>query len=61
MLPARVDFLTENYGLPSEKCSLLVMGADDDEVARASGAASIMATRNRLDLQTKDFVIVTGG
>lgn len=61
VLPARVDFLTENYGLPSEKCSLLVMGADDDEVARASGAASIMATRNRLDLQTKDFVIVTGG
>ena len=61
VLPARVDFLTENYGLPSEKCSLLVMGADDDEVARASGAASIMATKNRLDLQTKDFVIVTGG
>lgn len=61
VLPARVDFLTENYGLPSEKCSLLVMGADDDEVARASGAASIMATRNLLDLQTKDFVIVTGG
>ena len=35
VLPARVDFLIDNYGIQREKCDLLIMGADDDEVERA--------------------------
>lgn len=61
VLPARVDFLVENYGLPREKCGLLVMGADDDEVMRASGPSVREATRNRFGFSEDDFVVVTGG
>ena len=61
VLPARVDFLIENYGLPREKCDLLVMGADDDEVARASNPSVRKATRDRLGFSSDDFVVVTGG
>lgn len=61
VLPARVDFLVENYGLPPEKCSLLVMGADDEEVARASDPAVRKAVRARLGFSEEDFVVVTGG
>ena len=60
-LPARVEFLEENYGLPKEKCQLLVMGADDDEVNRASGSASIVKTKKRFGYAGNDFIIVTGG
>ena len=35
VVPARVDFLKEMYGLPAHKCDLLVMGADDDAVEKA--------------------------
>ena len=61
VLPARVDFLVENYGLPREKCSLLVMGADDDEVARASRPEVRAAVRSRFGFSGSDFVVVTGG
>ena len=61
VLPARVEFLEENYGLPKEKCQLLVMGADDDEVNRASGSASIVKTKKRFGYAGNDFIIVTGG
>ena len=30
VLPARVDFLINEYKLPKNKVELLVMGADDD-------------------------------
>lgn len=61
VLPARVDFLVENYDLPREKCSLLVMGGDDDEVSRASDATKVAETKKRLGFTGDDFVIVTGG
>lgn len=32
VLPIRVDFLIEMYGIPKEKCELLVLGADDELV-----------------------------
>ena len=35
VLPARVDFLVNEYKLPKEKVSLLVMGADDEAVQKA--------------------------
>lgn len=61
VLPARVDFLEENYKLPKEKCELLVMGADDDEVNRASNPASVAESKRRFGYTSDDFVIVTGG
>lgn len=61
VLPARVDFLVENYGLPRQKCSLLVMGGDDDEVMRASDEAKLAETRDKLNITNGDFLIVTGG
>lgn len=61
VLPARVDFLVENYGLPREKCDLLLMGADDDEVSRASDPAVRTAVRERFGFAEDDFVVVTGG
>lgn len=61
VLPARVDFLVGNYGLPREKCGLLVMGADDGEVSRASDPAVRSAVRERFGFSKDDFVVVTGG
>lgn len=61
VLPARVDFLVENYGLPRRKCDLLVMGADDDEVERASDPRVRAAVRERYGVTDSDFLVVTGG
>lgn len=61
VLPARVDFLIENYRLPRDRCDLLIMGADDDEVQRADCPTVRNATRYRLGFTEDDFVIVTGG
>lgn len=61
VLPARVDFLVENYGLPRQKCSLLVMGGDDDEVKRASDETKVAETKKKFCFEDSDFVIVTGG
>ena len=40
VLPVRVDFLKNVYGLPAEKCELLVMGADDELVKKAKESGS---------------------
>lgn len=61
VLPARVDFLREMYGLPNEKCKLLVMGADDDLINKASRYDSIKAIRNKFNILDDDFLIVSGG
>lgn len=61
VLPARVDFLKDVYGLPSEKCELLVMGADDDRVAAASEPAVRKATRERYGIEDGEFLLMTGG
>lgn len=61
VLPARVDFLVENYGIRREQCDLLVMGADDEEVSRASSAKNRIETRTALGISESDFLVVTGG
>lgn len=61
VLPARVDFLKDIYNLPNEKCELLVMGADDEEVKRAGTLANQQRVRNELGIAEDDFLIVTGG
>lgn len=61
VLPARVDFLKNVYGLPEEKCELLVMGADDDEVKKAKKPEVRAEKRKEYGLTDSDFVIMTGG
>lgn len=61
VLPARVDFLKDVYKLPTKKCELLVMGADDDEVDRAGTIENQQRIRNELGISKDDFLIVTGG
>lgn len=59
VLPARCDFLKEIYNAPSNKVELLVMGADDELVEKASLAKN--ETRQRYHINEQDFLIVTGG
>lgn len=59
VLPARVDFLKEMYGLPANKCELLVMGADDELVEKVKSTRD--SIRNRYGIQEQDFLVVTGG
>lgn len=61
VLPARVDFLIDVYGLPKDKVELLVMGADDEIVNDAVKLGNIIKTRREFNISEKDFLIVTGG
>ncbi len=61
VLPARVDFLTDMYGLPKHKVELLVMGADDDCVKAANDSTVRLQKRKEYGLSDDDFVVVTGG
>lgn len=61
VMPARVDFLTELYGLDPAQCSLLVMGADDDMVEKAADPDVQRRTRDQYNIAVDDFLIVTGG
>ena len=61
VLPARVDFLSEMYGLPSDKCELLVMGVDDDEVNRAIESNIGSQIRKKYGLSDNEVLIMTGG
>lgn len=61
VLPARVDFLADEYDLPREKIELLIMGADDESVQ----AAAVPEVRNRIrekyNIAEDDFLIMNGG
>ncbi len=61
VLPLRVNFLHEVYGINMNKIDLLVMGADDDLVKVAKSNQSMIETRNRYKINQSDFLIVTGG
>lgn len=61
VLPARVDFLTDVYGLPKEKCELLVMGADDELVEKAKSSGARARIRERYGIKDDDFLVMTGG
>ena len=61
VLPARVDFLINEYKLPREKVELLVMGADDERVEEASKPEVRQGIREKYGLADDDFVIMTGG
>ena len=61
VLPVRVDFLKNVYGLPADKCELLVMGADDELVERAKTSGARERIRKQSGIKNDDFLIVTGG
>lgn len=61
VLPARVDFLIDIYGLPKEKCELLVMGADDELVEKSNAGIETKKLREKYGIKNTDFLIVTGG
>ena len=61
VLPARVDWLIDMYKLPTDKCELLVMGADDDKVAEAKQVGIRESIREKYGIAEDDFLIMTGG
>ncbi len=61
VLPARVNFLTDIYGLPKEKCSLLVMGADDELVKKNGRAECRKQLAQELGIREDDFIVISGG
>lgn len=61
VLPARVDFLKDIYGIPADKIELLVMGAEDDKVEEALNLQLRKEMRTKFNINEEDFLIVTGG
>lgn len=61
VLPARVDFLVNEYKLPKEKVELLVMGADDEAVEKALCSDARKRLREKYAVGDGEFLIMTGG
>ncbi len=61
VLPARVDFLADVYGIRRDKIELLVMGADDENIEMISDPWIRTGIREKLGLAEDDFVVMTGG
>lgn len=61
VLPARVDFLINEYKIPKDKVELLVMGADDESVKEASSLSSVKQIRSKYNISHDDYLIMTGG
>lgn len=61
VMPSRVDFLSDVYRISKEKCELLVMGAEDEVVEKARQSTVKVAVRKQFNIDTNDFLIVTGG
>ena len=61
VLPARVNFLKNVYGLPADKVELLVMGADDEKVEAALKPEVRQEIREKYGIADDDFLIITGG
>lgn len=61
VLPARVDFLRDLYGIDPKKVELLVMGANDELVAEARTEEIKCSIREQYGIKRDDFLIMTGG
>ena len=61
VLPARVDFLKDVYGLPKNKVEILVMGADDKQVERVEKERIREKIRGQYKVEENDFLVMTGG
>lgn len=61
VMPSRVDFLVDVYGVKREKCEVLVMGADDEAVAHSLQPEVRKGFREQYGIVDDDFLIMTGG
>ncbi len=61
VLPSRVDFLIDVYDLPKEKVELLVMGADDENIAKVKSGDARRKIREKYNIKENDFLVITGG
>ena len=61
VMPSRVDFLINIYGLPKNKCELLVMGGNDELIQKAERHEVQSRIRAKYHIADDDFLIVTGG
>lgn len=61
VMPSRVDFLQNIYGIAPDKTDILLMGADDESVEHAADPEIRRTIRERFDISQEDFLIVTGG
>lgn len=61
VMPSRVDFLQNIYGISPSKTDILVMGADDECVERAERPKVRASVREKFGVKESDFLIMTGG
>ncbi len=61
VLPSRVNFLKEVYGLPVSKIDLLLMGAEDNYIALKQNSFLIEDIKRKLGVNRKKLTLVTGG
>ena len=61
VMPSRVDFLQNVYGIAPSKTDILVMGGDDECVERAQKPEVRLSVREKFHVAENDFLIVTGG
>ena len=61
VMPSRVDFLHNIFGISPDKTDMLLMGADDESVVRVENPAIQRTTREKFGILQEDFLIVTGG
>lgn len=61
VLPARVDWLVDMYGLPKDKCELLVMGVDDELAEKAELENRKDKIKKLYGISDSDFLVVSGG
>lgn len=61
VLPIRVDFYHDVYGIPKNKIELLPLGADLTKIDFNNAAEIREKVRKELNIMPGDFVIVSGG
>lgn len=61
VMPSRVDFLQNIYGIAKAKTALLFMGADDECVERAAEPDIKRQIREQYGIREDDFLVMTGG
>lgn len=61
VMPSRVDWLIDVYGIDKNKCELLVMGADNELTKKYSNSMNVKKIKAKMGIKNDDFVIVTGG
>ncbi len=61
VMPSRVDFMVNIYGIDRKRCELLYMGADDSDVDWALDLERRKAFREKYHITEDEFLIMTGG